>query len=68
MNEFYIYNRGQLRYVGLRKRDITRPQAFVYDAFDIIAQIYGTEGHNGYKKTYQRVKNEAYRISKDDVQ
>ncbi len=68
INEFWIDNRGQLLHVGLRKKDITRPQTFVYDAFVIIAWIHDTGGHNRYKKTYQRAKNEAYGISKDDVQ
>ena len=68
INEFCIDNEGQLLHVGLRKQKITRPQAFTYDAFDIIARIHGTGGHNGYKKTYRRVKNKAYGISKDDVQ
>ena len=36
INEFCINNKGQLLHVGLRKGDITRPQAFVYHAFDII--------------------------------
>ncbi len=68
INEFCVDNRGQLLHVGLKKGDITRPQAFVYDAFDIIARVHAAGGHNGYKKTYQRVKNEAYGISRDDVQ
>ncbi len=51
----------------MRKRDIIRPQAFVY-AFDNITRIHGRGGDNRYKRTYQRVKNEAYRISRDDVQ
>ena len=59
MNEFCIDNRGQLRHDGLRKGDITPPQAFVYDAFDIIARIHGTGRHNGYKKTYQQVNNKS---------
>lgn len=29
INEFCVDNRGQLLHVGLRKGDITRPQAFV---------------------------------------
>ncbi len=37
INRFCIDNGGQLLHFGLRKRDITRQQAFVYDAFDIIA-------------------------------
>ena len=37
INEFCIHNRGQLLHVCLRKGDITRSQAFVYDAFDIIS-------------------------------
>ncbi len=53
INEFCIDNRGQLFHAGLRKRDITRPQAFVYNIFDIIARIHSKGGHKGYKKTYQ---------------
>ena len=68
INGFCIDNKGQLLHDGLGKRDITRPQAFVYNAFDIIAQIHAAGGHNWYKKTYQRVKNEAYGTSRDDVQ
>ena len=68
IKKFCIDNRGRLLHVGLRKEDITRPQAFIYDAFDIIARIHDTGGHNGYKKTYQQVKNEAYGISMDNVQ
>ncbi len=30
INEFCIDNKGQLLHVGLKKGDITRPQAFVY--------------------------------------
>ncbi len=40
INEFCIDNRCQLFHVSLRKRDITRPQVFVYDAFDITARIH----------------------------
>ncbi len=68
INEFCIDNDGQLLHVGLRKRDVTQPQAFTYNKFDIIARIYGTGGHNRYKKTYQQVKNKSYGISRDDVQ
>ena len=52
INEFCFDNRGPFLHVGSRKEDITRSQAFVYNAFDIIARIHGTRGHNGYKKTY----------------
>ncbi len=60
INEFCINNRGHLLHVGLRKKDITWPQAFVYDGFHIIVQIYVTGRHNRYEITYQGVKNEAY--------
>ncbi len=68
INEFCFDNSGQLLHVGLRKKDITRPKAFFYDAFDIITRIHGTERHNRYKKKDQRVKNESYGISRDKVQ
>ena len=51
INEFCFDNWGQLLHLSLRKKDITQPQAFVYNAFDIIAQIHGTGENNGYKKT-----------------
>ncbi len=52
----------------MRKEDITRPQAFFYNAFDIIARIHAAGGYNRYEKKIQKVKNEAYGISRDDVQ
>ena len=67
INRFYIDNKGEVLYVGLRKRDITRPQAFVYNAFDVIARIHGTGKNNRYTKIYQRMKNKAYGISRNDV-
>lgn len=60
-------SRGQLLHIAYKRRDITKPQAFVYDAFDHIEQIHAAEGHNGYKETFQRVKKEVYEISRDDV-
>lgn len=50
-----------------KKGDITKPQAFVYDAFDYIERIHAAGGHNEYKKTFQRVKKEVLGISRADV-
>ena len=61
-------SRKQLLHVAQKKGDITEPQAFVYDAFDYIERIHTTRGHNGYKKTFQRVKKEVFGISRADVQ
>lgn len=46
-----------------KKRDITRPQAFIYDTFDYIKRIYAASSHYGYKKIFQQVKKEVYDIS-----
>lgn len=34
---------------------MTKPQAFVYNAFDHINRIHTLEGHNRYKKTFQQI-------------
>ncbi len=54
--------------VEQKKEPITKPQAFFYNAFSHIERINAIGGHNGYKKTFQRVKREVYGISRDDVQ
>ena len=51
-----------------KKGDITKPQAFVYDAFDHIERIHAAGGHKGYKKTFQQVKKEVFGISRAEVQ
>lgn len=38
IKEFCVDSRGQLLHVAQKKRYITKPQAFVYDAFDYIEQ------------------------------
>lgn len=43
----------QLLYIAKKRGDITKLQAFVYDAFDYIEQIHAVGGHNDNKKTYQ---------------
>ena len=68
IKEFCVDSRGQLLHIAQKKGDITKPQAFVYDAFDYIKRIQAAGGHNGYKKTFQRVKNEVFAISRADVQ
>ena len=68
IKEFCMDSRGQLLHIAQKKGDITKPQAFIYDAFDHIERIHAAGGHNGYKKTYQRVKKEVHGISRDDVQ
>ncbi len=68
IKEFCIDNKRQLFYISLEKKYITWSQAFIYNQFEIIAQIYIALKHNGYKKIYQRMKNKAYRVSKDDFQ
>lgn len=49
------------------KKRVRKPQAFVYDAFDHIERIHAASGHNGYKKTFQRVKREVFGISRAEV-
>ena len=68
IKEFCVDSRGQLLHVAQKKGEITKPQAFVYDAFDFIEKIHAARGHNGYKKTFQRVKKEVFGISRADVQ
>ena len=53
--------------MALKKRDITKPQTFVYDVFDYIQRIHSTDGHNGYKKFFQLVKKEVIGISKTEI-
>ena len=48
--------------------DITKPQAFIYDAFDHIKRIHVEDGHNDYQKMFQRVKKELFGISRAEVQ
>ena len=67
IKEFCMDSRGQLLHIAQKKGDITKPQAFIYDAFNHIKRIHAAGGYNGYKKTYQRVKKEVYEISRDDV-
>lgn len=67
MNEFCLDNKGWRLHGGLQKGDVTRPQAFVCNAFDITPQIHAAKNHNGYKKTYERVKNKRNKSSRDDV-
>ena len=55
IKEYCMDFRGQLLYIAQKKGDITKPQAFIYDAFDHIERIHAVGGHNSYKKTYQRV-------------
>lgn len=47
---------------------ITEILQFVYDAFNHIKRIHATSGHNGLKKTFQRVKEEVFGISRAEVQ
>ncbi len=68
IKEFCMDSRGQLLHIAQKKKDITKPQAFIYNIFDYIEWIHAAGSHNGYKKTYQRVKKEVHRISRDDVQ
>lgn len=49
-----------------KKGDITKLQAFVYNAFDYIKRIYVIKNHEGYKN--QQVKKEVYKTFKDDIQ
>lgn len=60
LKEFCMDSRGQLLHIAQKKGDITKPQAFIYDTFDHIERIHAAGGHNGYKKTYQRVKKELH--------
>lgn len=66
--EYCVDSRGQLLHVAQKKGDISKPQAFVYDAFDNIERIPAASGHNGYKKTFQWVKREVFGISRAEVQ
>ncbi len=65
---FCVDFRRILLHVAQKKRDITKPQAFLYDALNHIQRIYTTGGHNSYKKTFQQVKKGVFGISKADVQ
>ena len=66
INKFCVYNKSLLFYFGLKKRDVTRPQAFAYNIFDIAAQMYIKKRQNRYKKLYNQVKYGAYKISRDN--
>ena len=68
IEEFCVNSRRQLLHVTQKKKDITKPQAFIYNAFDFIERIYTAGDHNGNKKTFQRVKKEVVGISRADVQ
>ncbi len=50
IKEYCMDSRGQLLHIAQKKGDITKPQAFIYDAFDYIERIHAAGGHNGYKK------------------
>lgn len=52
IKEYYIDLRGQLLHMAQKKRDITKPQAFVYNAFDYIKRIHTADGHDSYKRTF----------------
>lgn len=60
-------SQGQLLYIALKNRDITKLQVFIYNIFNYIKQIHAIKGYNGYKKTYQQIKNEIHEICKDDI-
>ncbi len=51
-----------------KKRDITKPQTFLYDVFNHINRIYAVGGHNGYKETFQQVKKKVFGISRAEIQ
>ncbi len=68
IKEYCVDSKKQLLNVAPKKRDITKPQAFVYDAFDHIKKVHADGGHNSYKKTYQQVKKEVFGISRAEVQ
>ena len=51
-----------------KKRDITKPQTFLYDVFNHINRIYAAGGHNGYKETFQQVKKKVFGISRAEIQ
>lgn len=51
INKFSVDNSGQLLQGNLKKGNVTQPQGFVYNTFDIIAQIYAAGRYIEYKKT-----------------
>ena len=58
IKEFCIDFRGQLLHIA-EKKDITKPQTFIYNAFNHIERIYAAGDHNGYKK-YISVSRKKY--------
>ena len=68
IKEYCVNPRGQLLHLAQKKRDMIKPQAFVYDAFDYIETIHSVGGHNVYKNTFQRVQKEVFGISRAKVQ
>ncbi len=67
IKEFCVNSGRQLLHIAQKKRDITKTQPFVYDVSDYIERIYTSRSHNGYKKTFPRVKKEVFGIFRADV-
>ncbi len=61
-------SRGQSLNIAQKKRDIIKPQAFVFNTFDHIKRIYTAKSHNCHKKTYQLGNKGVHRIIPDDIQ
>ena len=68
IKEFCVNSHRDLLHLAQKKGNITKSQAFVYNAFDYIERINTAGGHNGHKKAFQRVKKEIFGISRADVQ
>lgn len=65
-NSIQIYKKNF--FILFKKKNITKFQAFIYNAFNYIKKMDNAKRYNKYKKTFQQIKKEMYRISKTNIQ